>query len=692
MVPDKPKIMKEMTENNPLLESVFGTPHETIPFDRIKTEHFKPALEEAMRMEDAEIDAIVGDSREPDFANTIEALERAGRMLERVETVLGNLLSAESCDELEQVASEMMPLLSAHSSRISLNRGLFARVKAVYDRRDTLGLDTEQSMLLQKCYDSFVRSGANLEGDSRKRYEKLTMELSSLTLQYGQNNLKESHEYVKCITDRQQLAGLPENILEAAAAEARERGMEGWCFTLDAPSYMPFMKYAENRELRKELYMAYSTLCTHGKETDTVQLVKKIVNDRLELARLMGYGTYAEYVLSKRMAEKPANVYALLDRLIEAYTPTSEKEFAEVSAFAAKLEGHEVDIRPWDWAYYSDKLKQEKYTFHEEELRPYFELPQVKKGVFGLATTLYGITFRRNTDIPVYHKDVEAYEVFDADGSYLAVLYVDFHPRKGKHSGAWMTEYKGQWKENGRDSRPHISLVMNFTKPSEGKSALLIPSEVNTFLHEFGHALHGMLSDTVYSSLSGTNVYRDFVELPSQFMENYLAEEEFLRTFALHYQTGEPISHEYLQKLKDSENFNVAYACLRQVSFGLLDMAWHDRREPFDGDVEAYEKNAWRKAIVIEPEPGTCMSANFGHLFSGGYAAGYYGYKWAEVLDADAFSLFKEKGIFSREAADSFRKNILMRGGTEHPMTLYKRFRGQEPTIDALLRRNGILK
>ena len=682
----------ESQETNPLLQYDFGTPHDTIPFDKIKTEHFKPALERGMELEKEEIDAIIHNPEKPDFKNTIEALEHAGRMLQRTCTILGNLLSAESSDEMQETAMEMTPVLSAHSNSITLNEDLFRRVKNVYDIKAGLNLDKEQTMLLDTCYENFIRHGAGLDKEKKAEYEKLTVELSTLTLQYGQNTLKESHDYVMHITDRNELSGLPQTSLAAAEEEAKSRGLDGWCFTLDAPSYMPFMKYADNRQLRQKLYMAYSTLCTHGNDTDTTGLVRKIVNDRLAIARLLGYDTYAQYVLKRRMAEKPENVYNLLGQLISAYKPVALKEYDAVKAYAAKLEGKDVGIRAWDWAYYSDKLKQETFKYNEEELRPYFELERVKKGVFGLATKLYGITFKENDSIAVYHPDVKAYEVFDRDGSYLAVLYVDFHPRKGKHSGAWMTEYKGQWKENGTDSRPHISLVMNFTKPTQDKPALLTPSEVNTFLHEFGHALHGMMARTTYESLSGTNVYQDFVELPSQFMENFLTEEEFLDTFAGHYKTGEKPAKEEIKKIIDTANFNVAYACMRQVSFGLLDMAWHDRKAPFEGDIEAYEKDSWKDAAILEQEKGTCMSTNFGHLFSGGYAAGYYGYKWAEVLDADAFSVFKEKGIFNSETAESFRHNILEKGGTEPPMTLYKRFRGQEPTIDALLRRNGIIK
>ncbi len=453
------------------------------------------------------------------------------------------------------------------------------------------------------------------------------------------------------------------------------------------------MQYADNRELREELYMAYNTKCTHPDNgCCNLDIVKQIANDHLELARLLGYSDYAEYVLEHRMAQDTAHVYQLLDQLLEAYTPAARKEVAEAEALARESEGEDFTLMPWDWSYYAQKLKDRKYNLNDEMLRPYFELSRVKEGVFGLATRLYGITFRRNPDIPVYHPDVDAYEVFDRDGSYLAVLYADFHPREGKRAGAWMTSYKGQWidPQTGENSHPHVSIVMNFTRPTQQKPALLSFSEVETFLHEFGHSLHGIFANTTYETLSGTSVYWDFVELPSQIMENFATERDFLRTFARHYQTGEPIPDELVQRIKDAANFNVAYACLRQVSFGLLDMAWYTRTEPFEGDVEQYEKQAWARAQVLPSVPGTCMSVQFSHIFAGGYSAGYYSYKWAEVLDADAFSLFKERGIFDEEVAASFRENILSKGGTEHPMTLYKRFRGQEPTIDALLIRNGI--
>lgn len=679
-----------MTENkNPFLNS-YNTPHGTAPFHLIKIEHYEPAIMEGMKEQNEEIDAIINNPEAPTFQNTIVALEKSGALLERVTTVFGNLMSAETSDEMQELAEKMMPLLSEHSNNISLNEKLFARIKTVYEQKDQLGLNGEEEQLLQKTYDGFVRSGANLEGEDKEKFRQLNTELSILTLRFSQNLLKETNNYELSLTESQ-LAGMPLSALESYAQTAKDKGKEGNIITLDAPSFVPFMKYCDDRSLRQQLYMAYNTQCTHDNEYNNVAIIKQLVNIRMQLAQLLGYPTFADYKLKKRMAETSDAVYRLLNQLLEAYTPTARKEVEEVEALAHELEGKDFELMPWDWAYYAEKLKNKKFNLNEEELRPYFELSQVEKGVFGLATRLYGITFKENKEIPVYHPDVKAYEVFDKDGSFLAVLYTDFHPRAGKRSGAWMTSYKEQWIEDGVNSRPHVSVTMNFTKPSAEKPALLTFSEVNTFLHEFGHALHGMFANTTYQSMSGTSVYWDFVELPSQIMENFAIEKEFLNTFAKHYQTGESIPDEMIQKIVDASNFNIAYACLRQISFGLLDMAWYTRQEPFDGDVRTYEKEAWKKAQILPSVADTCMSVQFSHIMAGGYSAGYYSYKWAEVLDADAFSLFKEKGIFNQEVASSFRENILSKGGTEHPMTLYKRFRRQEPSIDALLKRNGII-
>ena len=682
-----------MQAQNPFFEP-FDTPHGTIPFDRIATGHYAPAIREGIARQNKEIDAIINNPEPATFQNTIVALEKSGRLLQQVENVFGNLLSAETNDAMQELAKELMPLLNEHANNISLNERLFARVKAVYEQRQSERLSAEQLKLLEDTYDGFIRSGVNLQGADKEKYRELSQKLSLLTLQFSENNLKETNDYLLVLKDKAQLEGLPQTAIDAAAETAQEKQTEGWAFTLQAPSYVPFMTYAANRDLRKELYLAYNTKCTHNNACNNLDIVKQLVNTRLAIAQLLGYKDYASYKLERRMAQNSGNVYRLLNRLLEAYKPTALQELAEVQALAKEEQGEDFVVMPWDWSYYSQKLKDRKFSLNDEMLRPYFELENVKKGVFGLATRLYGITFKKNADIPVYHKDVEAYEVFDKDGSFLAVLYTDFYPREGKRSGAWMTSYKEQWTDEttGENSRPHVSLVMNFTKPTQNKPALLTFSEVETFLHEFGHSLHGMFANTTYASLSGTNVYWDFVELPSQIMENFATEKEFLHTFARHYQTGELIPDELVRRIKDSANFNVAYACLRQVSFGLLDMAWYTRTAPFEGDVRAYEKQAWAPAQVLPDVSEACMSVQFSHIFAGGYSAGYYSYKWAEVLDADAFSLFQEKGIFNTDVAASFRENILSKGGTEPPMELYKRFRGQEPTIDALLTRNGIKK
>lgn len=676
---------------NPFFER-YQTPHGAAPFDRIKTEHYEPAIQEGIKQQKEAIDAIIRNPKKPTFSNTIEALENSGELLDKVTPVFGNMLGAETSDELQALAQKLMPLLNEHSNNITLNEQLFARVKEVYQQKKTLKLNLEQSKLLDNVYESFIRHGANLQGEARDQYRQLSNELSTLTLTFSENNLKETNNYQLLLTDKADLAGLPEMIVDAAAETAKSKGKDGWMFTLQAPSFVPFLTYADNRELRHTLYLAYNTKCSQDNEFNNSDIVRKIVNIRMKIAQLLGYNNHAEYTLQKRMAENSDAVYKLLNQLLDAYTPTAQKEYQEVQDLARQAEGNDFVLMPWDWSYYSNKLKDKKFSINEEMLRPYFELEQVKKGVFGLAEKLYGITFKKNTDIPVYHKDVEAYEVYDQDGKYLSLLYTDFHPRAGKRAGAWMTSFKDQWinLQTGENSRPHISVVMNFTKPTENKPALLTFSEVETFLHEFGHALHGMFANSTYKSLSGTSVYWDFVELPSQIMENFAIEKDFLNTFARHYETGEILPDELIKRMVDASNFNVAYTCLRQVSLGLLDMAWYTRNTPFEGDVKAYEQQAWVKAQILPVVKEACMSTQFSHIFAGGYSAGYYSYKWAEVLDADAFSLFKQKGIFNREVAGSFRNNILSKGGTEHPMVLYKRFRGQEPSIDALLIRNGI--
>lgn len=674
--------------------SKYTTIHEVPPFDQIKLEDYEEAFMEGIRRDDEHIDKIINNPEPPTFDNTIieeDDEDEYYALLDKVSAVFFNLLSAETNDEMDALAQKIQPALTKHANDVSLNKRLFERIKAVHDNHRPL--TPEEECLLQKSYDGFVRSGALLDEEGKARLRALTEEGSMLSLQFSQNLLKEKKAFSLHLTDENDLKGLPDTIKEAARHEAKERNLDGWVFTLDFPSYGPFMQYAENRDLREKMFMAYNTLCTHENETNNIDICKRLINIRRETAQLLGYDTYADYVLVKRMASNVANVYKLLDDLIEAYKPTAVAEKEELKQMAKRMNGEDFKLMPWDGAFYSHKLQLEKYNVDAEMVRPYFELSKVIKGVFGLATRLYGITFQENKDIPVYHPDVKAYEVFDKDGSYLAVLYADFYPRKGKQGGAWMTSYQDQWiNQKGENIRPHVSLVMNFTKPTAEKPALLTLGEVETFLHEFGHSLHGMFANTRFSSLSGTNVWWDFVELPSQFMENFSLEREFLATFASHYQTGEPMPDDLIQRLIDGRNFAVASACLRQVSFGLLDMAYYTKEKPFEDDLIKFEKKAWEKAIIGIQLENTCMTVQFSHIMAGGYAAGYYSYKWAEVLDADAFAVFKREGVFNRKTAQRFRDCILSKGGTEHPMTLYKRFRGGEPTIEALLERNGIKK
>jgi peptidyl-dipeptidase Dcp len=677
---------------NPFLEP-YNTPHDTVPFDRIRMEDYEEAFMEGIRRENKQIEKTVNNPEKPTFDNTIinkeEDREGYYDLLSRVSAVFFNLMSAETNDEIDALAQKMQPILTKHANDIRLNKQLFERIKAVHLHHRKL--TPEEKRLLDDSYDGFVRSGALLDEAGKERLRQLTEEASMLSLQFSQNLLKENKAFTLHITDEAQLDGLPDTAREAAALAAKELGKEGWVFTLDYPSYSPFITYSTQRELRRQMYMARNTECTHDNAENNIDICKRLVNLRREIAQLLGYKTYADYVLKHRMAGNVRNVYKLLDDLIEAYKPTALKEMEEVSKLAQRMEGNDFELQPWDQAFYSHKLQLKKFNLDAEMLRPYLELSKVIDGVFQLANRLYGITFKENKEIPVYHPDVKAYEVFDKDGSYLAVFYADFHPRKGKQGGAWMTEYQGQWIDRkGKNVRPHVSVVMNFTKPTDEKPALLTLGEVETFLHEFGHSLHGMFANTRFESLSGTNVWWDFVELPSQFMENYAIEKEFLRTFASHYQTGEPLPDELIGRIVKSRNFMAASGCLRQVSFGLLDMAYYTQKKTFDEDILTFEKRAWQKAIITKQLPDTCMTVQFSHIMAGGYSAGYYSYKWAEVLDADAFSVFKKHGIFDPETAQSFRDNILSKGGTEHPMTLYKRFRGGEPSIDALLKRNGI--
>ncbi len=686
---------------NPFFEK-YTTPHQTPPFNLIKMEHYEEAFMEGIRRDDEHIEKLINNPEPPTFDNTIIDTEDDNGyydLLDNVSTVFFNLLSAETNDEMDALAQKLQPILTKHANDVRLNKQLFERIKAVYDLYNNpvegapapRELTAEEQRLLEKSYDGFVRSGALLDEAGKDKLRAISEEASMLGLQFSQNLLKEKKAFKLHITDEADLAGLPDTQIQAAALAAKENNLEGWVFTLDFPSYSPFMQYSEKRELRKKMFMAYNTICTHDNEQNNIEICKRLINLRRELAQLLGYDTYADYVLKHRMAANIQNVYNLLDQLVEAYKPTALKEKEELRDMARQTMGADFVLEPWDAPFYSHKLQLEKYNVDSEMVRPYLELNNVIKGVFGLATRLYGITFKENKDIPVYHPDVKAYEVFDKDGSYLAVLFADFHPRKGKQGGAWMTEYQGQWiNQKGENVRPHVSVVMNLTKPTDEKPALLTLGEVETFLHEFGHSLHGMFANTRFSSLSGTNVWWDFVELPSQFMENYSLEREFLNTFAFHYKTGEPMPDELIQRLIDARNFGVASACLRQVSFGLLDMAYYTKRDAFDEDLIKFEKKAWEKAIIGKQLENTCMTVQFSHIMAGGYASGYYSYKWAEVLDADAFAVFKREGIFNKDTAQRFRDCILSKGGTEHPMTLYKRFRGGEPTIDALLERNGI--
>ncbi len=682
----------------------YDTPHETVPFGDIRLEDYEEAFMEGIRREDEEIENNINNPEEPTFENTILRNDYSKGdhyydLLDRVSTVFSNMLSAETNDNLDALAQKMSPILTKHANDVGLNSRLFARIKHVYDHHGEL--TPEEDMLLQKTYDGFVRSGALLDDAGKERLRQLTEEAGLLSLQFSQNLLKENKAFELHITDEADLDGLPDTAREAAAMAAREREKEGWVFTLDHPSFSPFMTYSTRRELRQKMYMAKNTVCIHDNSENNLDICKRLINLRRELAQLLGYDTFADYVMVHRMAGSSANVYKLLHELIDAYKPTAIEEVKEVKELFAKDFGNDEKMKPWDFGFYSHKLQMERYNLDSEMLRPYFQLDKVIDGVFGLANRLYGITFKENSDIPVYHPDVKAYEVFDRDGSYLAVFYADFYPRKGKQGGAWMTEFQGQWIEKERkldngeirpeqNVRPHVSVVMNLTKPTAENPALLTLGEVETFLHEFGHSLHGMFANTRFESLSGTSVWWDFVELPSQFMENYAIERDFLRTFAFHYKTGEPLPDELIDRIVRSRNFMAAYSCLRQVSFGLLDMAYYTKQEPFDEDIIAFEKEAWKEAVISPQMTETCMTVQFSHIMAGGYAAGYYSYKWAEVLDADAFSVFKHEGIFNTQTAQRFRDCILSRGGTEHPMTLYKRFRGGEPTIDALLERNGI--
>lgn len=675
------------TEINPLLESWPG-PHATPAFDRIHNEHYMPAFQQALAEARAEVEAIVANTDEPTFANTIEALEFSGRRLDDLCNLFFNLNEACTDDEMQRIALEVSPLLTAFSNDVSLNPALFDRVRKVYEKRADLTLTTEQNRLLEKSYKGFVRGGAALADADKERFRELTTELGQLSLQFNQHVLAATNAFTLHLTDPAQVSELPESVREGAATEAHERGLEGWVITLQAPSMVPFMTYSSNRELKEQLWHRYNSRC-YGDEQDNREIVKRIVALRLEVARLLGYETYAAYVLEERMAGTQLRVQQFLSELLDRAIEPARKEVKEVADFA-RSEGADYELMPWDYAYWQEKLKQARYTFDEEMLKPYFRLGNVQRGVFLLAEKLYGLTFRENSDIPVYHPDVKAFDVCDGDGTFLAVLYMDYFPRASKRGGAWMTEFRPQYIEKGHEVRPLISVVCNFTKPTREQPSLLTFDEVTTLLHEFGHALHGMMAKGTYPSLTGTSVYRDFVELPSQIMENWATEKEYLDLWAIHYQTGEKIPAELVQKVIDAKNYQAAYRHIRQVSFGLIDMTWHTVTAPVTDDVARFEQQAAEKTQLLPRVEGQCMSTAFGHIFAGGYAAGYYGYKWAEVLDADAFSLFHERGIFNREVASSFRHDLLEKGGSEDPMTLYVRFRGHEPDSQALFERMGI--
>ena len=676
---------------NLLLQPNWQTPHNTFPFPDISIADIENAIKEGIRIEAEEVANIASQSTPPTFENTIVALSTTGHMLEKATTLMYNQLSACTSEELEQLAERMSPLLSEHSSNIMLNEALFARVKAVYDlERLKPTLQGEDKMLLEKTFDGFERSGATLDSQKKERFRAIKAELSKTSLKFSQNNIKETNAFYLHLTDKSQLKGLPKSQVDQAELAAQEKSLEGWVITLHAPSFVPFMQYSEVRELREQLYRAYMTKCTKDNEYNNFDVCRKLVNLRMELAQLLGYPNYATYVLKNRMAETPDKVYELLENLKIYYFESGKHDVAAVEALAKEQEGKDFTLQPWDFAHYSHLLQLRDYNLDVEMLRPYLELSNVTSGVFNLATTLYGITFEENKDIPVYHPDVKAYDVLDNDGVFLAVLYTDYFPRTSKQSGAWMTSYQEEYIDDKGEHRPHVSVTMNFTKPTKNTPSLLTFDELETFLHEFGHALHGIFAKTRYKSLSGTNVYWDFVELPSQFMENYALRPEFLRTFAKHYQTGENIPQDLIERIRKAHNFNAAYACMRQVSFGLLDMAYYTRTKPLEEDIRSFEHQAWQSVQLLPRMEEACMSVQFGHIMSGGYAAGYYSYKWAEVLDADAFSAFMERGLFNREVAKDFREKILSRGGTVHPQKLYNDFRGRPATIQAMLKRDGL--
>ena len=678
--------------NNPLI-SDFNTPYGVPPFNLIKEEHFIPAFKLALENGSKEILTIVDGDDDPTFNNTIEAIENLGKGISQISNIFFNLNHANTNEQLQKIAKEVSPLITEFDNDIWLNEKLFKKVRIIYENRDSLSLDQEGKKLLDNMYKAFVRKGAMLSDNQKNRYREISKELSDLSLQFGENVLHETNDYNLHITEEHDLDGLPESSIEMAAEQAIKMQKEGWVFTLHLPSFLPFMKYSKRRDLRKELFIAFSSKCNHSNDRNNQQIIKKIVQLRLERVKLLGYTCYADFVLEERMAKSALKVSGFLNELLEASISFASEDIEEVKDLAIE-DGLTEEFQKWDFAYYSEKLKEKKYSIDDEKLRPYFKLENVERGVFDLAGKLFGITFKRSNELPVYHNEVSAFTVFDEDGTFLSVLYIDYYPRSSKQGGAWMTSFRDQHidQDSTEDIRPVISLVMNFTRPTASKPSLLTHNEVRTFLHEFGHALHGMLSKVKYESLSGTNVYRDFVELPSQLMENWSVEKEWLQSVAKHYITGEIIPDHYIERIIASTNFQSGYSMIRQLSFGLVDMAWHTLDTEYSGDVVSFEKEAMKRTKLLPDIEGTSTCASFSHIFNGGYAAGYYGYKWAEVLDADAYSQFKEQGIFNKEIASKYRSNILEKGGTAHPMELYKAFAGREPSVEPLLKRSGLLK
>lgn len=675
--------------NNPLLEK-FDTLHESAPFSKIKIEHYQPAFEQAIKEAKEEVDAIINNPEAPTFENTIEAMELSGQKLGRISSIFFNLNSAETNDDIQKIAQEVSPLLSEFGNDIRLNLDLFERIKIVYNQKDSLNLNPEQAYLLEKKYKGFSRNGANLSDEDKSKLREIDKELSSLTLQFGQNVLAETNNYELIISNKEDLKGLPDYAIEQAKTEAESKGKNGWIFTLQAPSYIPFLQYAENRALREELFKASGRKAFQANEYNNEENIKKIANLRYKRANLLGYNTHADYVLEERMAKTPATVIDFLNDLLVKAKPFAEKEIAELADFAKRLDGIET-LQRWDHAYYAEKLKQEKFNLSEEELKPYFQLENIEKGAFDIATKLFGITFNEINTIDKYHEEVTTYEVLDKDGNFLSLLYADYFPRAGKRPGAWMTSFREASNVNGNSIRPHISMVCNFTKPTKDKPSLLTFQEVTTLFHEFGHALHGMLPNTIYESLAGTNVYWDFVELPSQFYENFCYEPEALELFAKHYETGEIIPQELIDKVKNASNYMDGYQTMRQLSFGLLDMAYHANDPSTITAVQEFEKEAFAPTELYPSIENNVMSPSFSHIFQGGYSSGYYSYKWAEVLDADAFAFFQETGIFNEETAQKYYK-LISSGGTKDPMELYVEFRGKKPSPEALLKRAGLVE